>query len=134
VAKYYYGPGFWEPCARGHLVIGQKAWDSLPDAYKSAIQVACIETELEMIARYDQQNPIALRRLIAAGTQLRAWPRDVLHAAWKATHEMFDEMAGKDPRFKRVWESYRPFRDDQFQWFRIADNAYDNFAFTAGAR
>jgi TRAP-type mannitol/chloroaromatic compound transport system substrate-binding protein len=134
VAKYYYGPGFWEPCARGHLVIGQKAWDPLPDAYKSAIQVACIETEIEMMARYDHQNPLALRRLVAAGAQLRAWPRDVLQAAWKSTHEMIEEMAAKDPRFKRIWESYRPFRDDQFQWARIADNAYDNFAFTAAAR
>jgi TRAP-type mannitol/chloroaromatic compound transport system substrate-binding protein len=134
VAKYYYGPGFWEPCARGHLVIGQKAWDPLPDAYKSAIQVACIETELEMVARYDHQNPQALRRLVAAGAQLRAWPRDVLQASWKATHEMIEEMAAKDARFKRIWESYKPYRDDQFQWARIADNAYDNFAFTAAAR
>jgi TRAP-type mannitol/chloroaromatic compound transport system substrate-binding protein len=134
VAKYYYGPGFWEPCARGHLVIGQKAWDPLPDAYKSAIQVACIETELEMVARYDHQNPLALRRLVAAGAQLRAWPRDVMQASWKATHEMIEEMAAKDPRFKRIWESYKPYRDDQFQWARIADNAYDNFAFTAAAR
>ena len=134
VAKYYYGPGFWEPCARGHLVINQKSWDPLPDAYKSAIQVACIETEIEMMARYDHQNPLALRRLVAAGAQLRAWPRDVLQAAWKTTHEMFEEMAAKDPRFKRIWESYRPYRDDQFQWARIADNAYDNFAFAAAAR
>jgi TRAP-type mannitol/chloroaromatic compound transport system substrate-binding protein len=134
VAKYYYGPGFWEPCARGHLVIGQKAWDPLPDAYKSAIQVACIETELEMVARYDHQNPLALRRLVAAGAQLRAWPRDVMQASWKATHEMIEEMAAKDARFKRIWESYKPYRDDQFQWARIADNAYDNFAFTAAAR
>ena len=134
VAKYYYAPGFWEPCARGHLVINQKAWDPLPDAYKSAIQVACIETELEMIARYDQQNPLALRRLIAAGAQLRAWPRDVLQAAWRETGTLFEELSAGNPRFKRVWESYKPFRDDQFQWFRVAENAYDNFAFTAASR
>ena len=42
--------------------------------------------------------------------------------------------AYKKARFKRVWDSYRPFRDDQFQWFRIAENSYDNFAFTAAAR
>ncbi|CAA9214964.1 MAG: hypothetical protein AVDCRST_MAG08-306 [uncultured Acetobacteraceae bacterium] len=30
--------------------------------------------------------------------------------------------------------SYRPFRDDQFQWFRVAESAYDTFAFTAAAR
>ena len=45
-----------------------------------------------------------------------------------------EENASKNARFKRIWESYRPFRDDQFQWFRVADSAYDAFAFTAAAR
>jgi len=134
VARFYYAPGFWEPCARGHLLINQRAWDPLPDAYKSALQVASIEVELEMMARYDQQNPLALRRLIAGGAQLRAWPREVMQAAWRESNALLEELSAANPRFKRIWESYRPFRDDQFQWFRVADNAYDNFAFTAAAR
>jgi hypothetical protein len=27
-------------------------------------------------------------------------------------------------------ESYNRFRTEQFQWFRIAENSYDNFAFS----
>ena len=115
VAKFYYAPGFWEPCARGHLVVNQRAWDPLPDAYKAAVQAACAETELEMVARYDVANPVALRRLVGGGAQLRAWPREVLQAAWRAGHELMEETASKNTRFKRVWDSYRPFRDDQFQ-------------------
>ena len=134
VAKYYMAPGFWEPRAKGHLLINDRQWATLPDAYKAALNVACSEVEPEMIARYDVGNPAALRRLIASGAQLRAWPRDVLQAAWRATHEIFEENAAKSPRFKRIWESYKPFRDEQFQWFRVAENAYDNFAFTAAAR
>jgi TRAP-type mannitol/chloroaromatic compound transport system substrate-binding protein len=134
IARYYYSPSFWEPCARGHLLVNQRAWDALPDAYKSAVQVACIEVELEMMARYDQQNPLALRRLVAAGTQLRALPREVMQAGWRAGHEIMEETGARNARFKRIWDSYRPFRDDQFQWARIADNSYDNFAFTAAAR
>ncbi|MBD0272465.1 MAG: ABC transporter substrate-binding protein [Acetobacteraceae bacterium] len=134
VAKFYYAPAFWEPCARGHLIVNQRAWDPLPDAYKAAVQVACAETELEMVARYDVANPVALRRLVGGGAQLRAWPREVLQAAWRAGHELMEENASKSARFKRVWDSYRPFRDDQFQWFRVAENSYDNFAFTAAAR
>jgi TRAP-type mannitol/chloroaromatic compound transport system substrate-binding protein len=134
VARFYYAPGFWEPCARGHFLINQRAWDPLPDAYKSAIQVACMEIELEMVARYDDANPKALRRLIANGAQLRRWPTDVMQAAWRETHALFDETAAQNARFKRIWEAYRPYRDDQFQWFRVAENAYDNFAFAAAAR
>ena len=134
VAKFYYAPAFWEPCARGHMVINQRAWEPLPDAYKAAIQVACAEVELEMVARYDAANPVALRRLVGGGAQLRAWPREVLQAAGRAGHELMEENASKNARFKRIWESYRPFRDEQFQWFRVAENAYDNFAFAAAAR
>ena len=134
VAKYYYAPAFWEPCAKGHLLINQRHWDSLPKAYQAALEVACGEVEPEMIARYDHGNPQALRRLVAGGALLRAWPRDVMQAAWRATHEVIEETATRNARFKRIWESYKPYRDDEFQWFRIAENSYDNFAFSAAAR
>jgi TRAP-type mannitol/chloroaromatic compound transport system substrate-binding protein len=134
VARYYYAPGFWEPCARGHLLVNRRAWDALPDAYRAALQVACAEVEIEMVARYDAANPQALRRLVGAGAQLRAWPREVMQAAWRVGHELLEEHASRSARFRKVWESYRPFRDDQFQWFRIAEASYANFAFTAAAQ
>jgi TRAP-type mannitol/chloroaromatic compound transport system substrate-binding protein len=56
----------------------------MPDACKAAIQVACVEVELEMPARHDAANPIALRGLVGGGAQLRAWPRELLQAAWRA--------------------------------------------------
>jgi hypothetical protein len=28
-------------------------------------------------------------------------------------------------------DSYLPFRTEMFQWFRVSENSYDNFAFTA---
>ena len=87
-----------------------------------------------MMARYDQQNPLALRRLVAAGAQLRAWPREVLQAGVaRRPRAVWRSTASRNARFKRIWDSYRPFRDDQFQWFRVAENAYDNFAFSAAA-
>jgi TRAP-type mannitol/chloroaromatic compound transport system substrate-binding protein len=33
-----------------------------------------------------------------------------------------------------MWTSYKAFRDEQFQWFRVAENAYENFAFAAAAQ
>jgi TRAP-type mannitol/chloroaromatic compound transport system substrate-binding protein len=131
VARFYYAPGFWEPAARLHLMINQRAWDALPDSYKQAVEVACAEADSEMTARYDHLNPQALRRLVAAGAQLRFWPREILQAAWRESHGLYEELSDRNPRFKAIWESYRRFRDEEFQWFRIAENSYDNFAFTA---
>ncbi|MBW6398412.1 TRAP transporter substrate-binding protein DctP [Roseomonas sp. HJA6] len=133
VARFYYAPGFWEPSARLHFLANKAAYDALPDLYKYAIQVATAEQDVEMLARYDDLNPKALRRLIAAGAQLKFWPRDIMQAAWRAAHEVYDETSARNPRFKKVWESYKPYRDEQFQWFRVAENSYDNFAFPAAA-
>ena len=133
VARYYYAPGFWEPGARLHLLVNQRAWDALPDLYKHAIEVACNEQDSEMLAKYDDLNPKALRRLVAAGAQLRFWPRDIMQAAWRASHEVYEETGARNARFKRIWEAYRAYRDEEYQWFRVAENSFDNFAYPAAA-
>jgi len=131
VARFYYAPGFWEPGARLHFMMNQRAHAALPDLYKHALEVACNEADAEMTARYDAANPPALRRLVAAGAQLRFWPRPILEAAWRANEEQNAELARQNARFGRIMESYNRFRTEQFQWFRIAENSFDNFAFTA---
>jgi len=131
VARFYYAPGFWEPGARLHFMSNMRAYNALPDLYKHALDVACAEADSDMVARYDHLNPQALRRLVAAGAQLRFWPRPILEAAWKANEEMVADIGRQNARFARIMESYNRFRTEQFQWFRIAENSYDNFAFSA---
>ena len=115
-------------------MVNQRAWDSLPDHYRHILEVACGEATLDMAAKYDEANPKALRRLIAGGAQLRAWPREIMQAAWRAHGELYEETAAQNPRFRKMWTSYKAFRDDQFQWFRVAENSYENVAFAAAAQ
>jgi TRAP-type mannitol/chloroaromatic compound transport system substrate-binding protein len=131
IAPYYYYPGFWEAGTQVSMLIGKQHWDALPPAYKVAVETVAADVNTEMLARYDQQNPQALRRLVAAGAQLRPYPREVLAAAWKATHELYDEFAGKNAKFKKVYDHWKAFRDEQYLWFRVAELTYENFAFTA---
>jgi TRAP-type mannitol/chloroaromatic compound transport system substrate-binding protein len=133
VARYYYAPGFWEAGAHLHLMVNQRAWDALPQPYKEALEAACGEANAEMLARYDTLNPQAMRRLIAAGAQLRFWPRDILQAAWREANALYEEMSSRDARFRKIWTAYHAFRDDSYQWFRVAENSFDNFAFPAAA-
>jgi TRAP-type mannitol/chloroaromatic compound transport system substrate-binding protein len=80
-----------------------------------------------MLARYDAKNPDALRRLVAAGAQLRAFPRPVMEASLKAANELYDELAEKSPHFKRIYEGWTKYRAEQFLWFRVAEGTYDSF-------
>jgi TRAP-type mannitol/chloroaromatic compound transport system substrate-binding protein len=80
-----------------------------------------------MQALYDARNPAALNRLIAGGTQLRAFSRDTMLASLKAANELYDETSETNPLFKRIYEDWRRFRTDQFQWFRVNEAAFDQF-------
>ena len=71
VAKYYYYPGWWEGCAMLHFMINAEKWNALPKTYQAIVTAAAAYASASMLARYDAQNPAALRRLVAGGAQLR---------------------------------------------------------------
>jgi TRAP-type mannitol/chloroaromatic compound transport system substrate-binding protein len=134
VAKFYYYPGWWEGGPQLSVIVNIKKWETLPKAYKAALEAACAESNVHMLARYDTKNPEALRRLVAGGTQLRAFPRPVMEAAQKAAFELYEELAAQSKHFKRIYDGWLNFRADQFLWFRVAEISYDNFVFTSALR
>lgn len=131
VAPFYYFPGFWEPGSQLSLNVNLEAWNKLPDHYKAIVQAAAAQANVELMARYDAWNALAIRRLVAAGAQLRPFSREIMAAAWTESHKLYDELAASNAVFKKVYDNWRPFRDQQFQWARVADNTFENFAFTA---
>ena len=114
-----------------HAYVNEKKWNELPKHYQAAFECACNEATTWMEAKYDAQNPPALRRLVASGTQLRPFPRAVMEAAEKASYEVYDEMSAKSPHFKRIYPEWKKFRDEQFLWFRVAEQTYDNYSFNS---
>ncbi len=87
-----------------------------------------------MIARYDATNPPALRRLVAAGAVLKAFPRSVLEASYDAALKTYDEISAESPAFKKLYEAWKPFAVDEHLWFRIAENSFENFLYPKTAR
>jgi TRAP-type mannitol/chloroaromatic compound transport system substrate-binding protein len=70
---------------------------------------------------------------VAQGAQLRFYSRDIMQLAWRANEALMADLAGQNARFRTIWDSYRPYRSELFQWFRVSENSYDNFAFAAAA-
>ena len=134
VAKYYYSPGWWEGSAQIPLMINITAWEQLPASYKVILEQACWEANSWMIAKYDTVNAAALKRLVAGGAQLRAFPRDVMQACEKIANELYDELSAKNPRFKKVYDAWKPFRDEERLWFRVAENAFDSYVYAQSAQ
>jgi TRAP-type mannitol/chloroaromatic compound transport system substrate-binding protein len=134
VAKYYYFPGWWEGSAQVSLIVNLKQWEALPELYKAALETAANEQTLLMMAKYDARNPEALRRLVAAGVQLRQFPRPVMDACYKATFETYEELAAKNADFKLIYESWQKFLADSNLWFRVAENTLDNYRYAMSAQ
>jgi len=127
VAKYYYYPGFWEGGPQISLYVNSKQWASLPKEYQTILEDACLYAHAEMQARYDAKNPTALKQLVGSGTQLRPFPNEIMAAAYKAANDLYEETAATNPKFKKIYEAWKKFRDEQLQWFSVAENRYDNF-------
>jgi len=126
VAKYYYYPG-WEGGTALHFFINRTKWAELPKNYQIIVAAAAAHVSANVQAKYDARNPEALRRLIAAGTQLRPFTQPVMEAAYKASNEVNGETSAANADFKKIYESLTTFRNEQYLWWQIADYTFDNF-------
>ena len=127
VAPFYYYPGWWEGGPQLSVLVNQKVWDELPKAYQALLEAACAEGNILMPAKYDAQNPPALRRLVASGTKLRPFSREIMEACFAAANELYAETSAKNANFKKIYDSWSKFRDEHNLWFRIAEAGFDNF-------
>src|SRR5437762_747356 len=127
VVKFYYYPGWWEGGTTLHLLINLAKWNELPKAYQALVAAAAGYANVEMQARYDARNPQAIKRLIAAGTQLRAYSPSIMEACLKASNEVNAETSAVNEDYKKVWDSIAAFRNDEYLWWQIAEYSYDTF-------
>jgi len=127
IAPNYYYPGWWEGNAAFHLFVGLEKWNALPKHYQSIVRAACADTNTWTAAKYDTDNPKALRTLIASGAKLLPFSPAILEASFKATNEVYAELNAKNATFKKVYESMMAFRKEEVLWFRVAENTFDNF-------
>ncbi len=131
VAKYYYYPGWWEGGPELDLFVNTKAYADLPKDYQSILHSACDAANVDMMAKYDALNPPALKRLIANGVKLQPFSNDIMAACYKATQEVYDEIATKNEKFKKIYEPWKAFKQNEVEWFSIAENRFDNFMIAA---
>jgi len=127
VAPNYYFPGWWEggPMLLG--LVNLAKWNSLPKSYQSVIEQAGQAANSWMMAKYDQANPAALKKLLAGGTKLRAFSPEIMQASLKATKELYAETSATNPGFKKVLDSMSAFTANGYQWWQVAELGYDSF-------
>lgn len=129
IVKNYYAPGWWEAGPQLSFYVNKEQWDKLPAPYRAAWEAACQLAHNDMQAKYDALNPPALANLVNSGVKLRAFNEEILEACFKATQETFAEEANSNAAFKKIYDDWRVFRNNQAQWFGVAEQSYAKFAF-----
>lgn len=107
--------------------VNTKAWDALPKEYQAAFSAAAAEANIDMMAEYDFKNPQALARLLKNGVKLHAYSQSIMKEAQKQAFDLYEEESGKNPAFKKIYEPWKKFRREQFQWNRVAENTLSSF-------
>src|SRR5580700_1643083 len=121
VAPHYYYPGWWEggPMLLG--IVNLDKWNSLPKFYQGVIEQAGHYANNWMMAKYNAVNPMALRKLLAGGAKLHAFPPPIMEASFKAAKELNSEVAATNANFKKVNDSLNAFSNNGYQWFQVAE-------------
>lgn len=127
VAEYYYAPGVLELGASLCFIVNKDAWAELPAHYQAALESACNDASIDMLAKYDARNISALKRLVGGGVKLSYWPADVMRAMQQATDEVLKENAAKSANFAKVMANWKPFRDDMVLWSSVNDGLAERF-------
>jgi TRAP-type mannitol/chloroaromatic compound transport system substrate-binding protein len=126
-AKYYYYPGWHEPGTTLEAFVNKKAYDELPKDLQSIVMNACRVANQDMLAEYTARNNAALHTLVTEHkVDLRPFPDEVLVKLRQLSDEVVQEVAAKDPVSKKVYESFKQFRDEAIAWHNISERAYLN--------
>jgi TRAP-type mannitol/chloroaromatic compound transport system substrate-binding protein len=127
VAPFYAYPGWWEGGPQLDFYINTKAYAALPADYKAMIEAASTHAATVMMARYDARNPAALKRLVAGGTKLFRFSKDVMDTAFKESMALYAELNNTNPAWKKIYTDFSDFRRDQNLWFRFTEAGFDDF-------
>ena len=127
VAQYYAYPGYWEGGPQLDLHVNTKSYDSLSSEYKAIVEAAAAYAHTDMQAKYDARNSASLKQLVAGGTKLFRFPKDLMDAAFKESMALYSELSASNPNWKKVYDDFAVFRRDVNLWFRFTEAGFDDY-------
>lgn len=126
-AKYYYYPGWHEPGTTLEALINKEAFDKLPKDLQSIVLAATRVANADMLAEFTARNNAALESLVNEhNVDLRPYPKEVLTQLQTLADEVVAEQAEVDEISKKVYDSYKNFRDQAIDWHAISEQSMLN--------
>ena len=126
-AKFYYYPGWHEPGTTLEALINKEAFEELPNDLQSIVLNACKVINQQMLSEYTTRNQQALDTLVNKHhVKVQKLPDDVLTVLQKLSEEVVEEVATKDKMSKKVYASFKSYREQVKKWTDISEKTYLN--------
>ncbi|MCW8329726.1 TRAP transporter substrate-binding protein DctP [Photobacterium sp. SDRW27] len=126
-AKFYYYSGWHEPGTTLEALVNKKAFEKLPKDLQAIVLNATRVANANMLAEYTARNNAALGRLVKEHkVDLRPYPAEVLEQLKALSEQVVEEEAQKDAMSKKVYASYKAFRDQAVDWHELSEQSYLN--------
>jgi TRAP-type mannitol/chloroaromatic compound transport system substrate-binding protein len=111
VAPFYYDNGVGEPSSAEECAINLDSWNALPDDLKQAVSLAAESLYNAVLTEYNTRHAMALRELVAGGTQVKSWPEEIIIAMGNTMGTVLEEMrADSDPLVVQITQSFLDYR------------------------
>ncbi len=126
-AKYYYYPGWHEPGSMMEFTVNKDAFNALPKDLQAIVRTASRAVNQDMLDEYTSRNNAALKELVDEHkVDLRPFPKEVLMKLRTLSDEVLLEVANKDPMTKKVYESFKAYKDKVVKYHSISEQAFIN--------
>lgn len=116
IAKHYYFPGWHQPASWDSIIINMNVWKSLTSRQQQVMTEACYANIT--YNTFDQVNAQveAIEKIESAGVKVHRLPDSVLSALRKASFEVMEEEAKKDPLFNEAYKSLSAYIKRYGRW------------------
>jgi TRAP-type mannitol/chloroaromatic compound transport system substrate-binding protein len=127
VAKYYYWPGFHEPCTTGEVLVNKKVFQGLTKEQQTIIEVAVQAEATIELAEFNYKSADALDTLLNKhNVQLRKFSDDMLKKIGETAVEVVAEIGNKDAFTKKVYSSFVAARKRAIGWSALGEQGVMN--------
>ena len=127
IAKYYYSPGWHEPGTALEFFMNKKSYEKLPSDLQAIVQTAAARVNHWVLSELETQNSIYLQKLIKEeNVQLRKFPREMLAQMKIFTNESLEEITQADAFSRKVYASYKAFKEAAADWSKWTEKAFYN--------
>lgn len=125
IAPYYY-TGWHDPAGELQFLVNKSAYDKLPENYKSILKTAMTSVAADNYADTFNLNVKSWTKMKTdyPAIQVKVFPSTVLQAMNKATDEVLEGYATKNPLFKEIYDSQKSYLAKARDYTKITDYYY----------